>query len=277
MLKSNTMNLNFEGEVGYLTFKELEKYEFITHACSTRLGGVSKNEFESMNLSFSKGDNEESVKKNYKIFCEALEFNINNLVRTISKHKANVKKITRQDVENKNFEERLFENCDALITDVPEVPLSILHADCPVIIMIDPVLKVVGLAHAGWRGTVAGVGKNLVDSFVKHYNSSVQNIICTVGPGIMNCCFEFSKSSLGEFEKFGIKNYYKNSETDDEKIYIDLLEVNKQILMLSGIKENNIYKSDVCTMCNHDLLFSHRFSHGKRGTNATFISLKNDL
>lgn len=271
--KSNVMNLNFSGDVGYLTFKDFEKYDFISHAYSTRLGGVSENEFRSMNLSFSCGDKSENVMKNYKIFCKALDLDINKVVRVKQVHNNYIETITEKDVDEE-FKQEVLKTADGLITNVPGIVLSTRHADCPAIFMFDPILKVVGLAHAGWRGTVAKIAGSLLDTFKNHYGSDPKNIICALGPSIGKCCFEVGKDAFEEFQKMKIPDFDSCYEEKEKSCYIDLLEVNKKVLLQAGAEESNIFKSDVCTNCNHDLLFSHRASGGKRGNNAAFITIK---
>lgn len=273
VFSSKTMDINFKDEVGYLTFKGFEKYSYITHAFSTRIGGVSKNEFKSMNLSFSRGDSEECVTENYKLFCKALNFDINKLVRGNQVHGTNIVKITEKILNKKNFNELVFDSCDGFVTNVPGAVLTTFHADCPAVFMIDTKNKAIGLAHAGWRGTVAKISQKLLSTLIDEYGSSENDIVCAVGPGIGKCCFEFSKTALREFDKLNIDNFYINSDKNAEKIYIDILEVNKKLLLKSGIKEENIFVSDVCSNCNKDLLFSHRATKGHRGNNAAFMSI----
>lgn len=273
IFKSNVMNLNFKDTVGYLTFKEFEKYNFISHAFSTRLGGISCNEFKSLNLSFFSGDDEEHIEKNYKIFCDALNFDLNSIVRNLQVHGNVIKKVAGEDVKGKNFKELTFAEADGLVTNEPGIVLATFHADCPAIFMIDPVQKAVGLAHAGWRGTVKEIAKNLLEALIMNYDSSKDDIFCALGPSIGKCCFEVSKSILPEFEKLGINSSYIVESKNEDKVNIDLLEVNRQILLRMGVPAKNVFKSDVCTMCNHDILFSHRATHGKRGGNAAFISI----
>ncbi len=272
--KSNSMNCNFSGDVCYLTFKNLEKYSFLKHAYSSRLGGISKNEFKSMNLSFSCGDKPENVMKNYEIFCNALGFDMNKIVRTKQVHKNEIEIVSEKDVAGEKFKEEVIKTADGLVTNVPGIILSTRHADCSAIFMIDPVLKVVGLAHAGWRGTVAKIAKSLLDVFVNHYGSNLDNIICALGPGIGECCFEVDEDTFEEFKKIGISNFDNFYIRNGNKFNIDTLKVNKQILIDGGVKKQNIFTSDICTRCNHDLLFSHRASDGKRGNNAAFIMIK---
>ncbi|MBQ6143338.1 MAG: peptidoglycan editing factor PgeF [Clostridia bacterium] len=272
--QSQTMNINFKNAVGYLTFKNLEKFSFLKHCFSTRLGGVSRGQFKSMNLSYSQGDIAENVEENYKIFCEALDFNMEKLVLTSQIHGSKIKCIYENDIKSGTLNSRKFSGIDGLITDIKGVTLATFHADCPAIFMVDSVKKVVGLAHAGWKGTVQEIAKKLVEKFVLEYGSSPSDLICSLGPAIGQCCFEVSTDILPEFEKLGLpKTYLKRYDKNSDKANIDLLEVNKQILLKEGVLKENIVKSDVCTKCNHDLLFSHRATNGKRGGSAAFISI----
>lgn len=272
--QSQTMNINFKNAVGYLTFKNLEKFSFLKHCFSTRLGGVSRGQFKSMNLSYSQGDIAENVEENYKIFCEALDFNMEKLVLTSQIHGSEIKCVYENDIKSGTLNNRKFAGTDGLITDIKGVTLATFHADCPAIFMADGVKKVVGLAHAGWKGTVQEIAKKLVEKFVACYDSSPNDLVCALGPAIGQCCFEVSADILPEFEKLGLpKTYLKLSDKNSGKANIDLLEVNKQILLKEGVLKENIVKSDVCTKCNHDLLFSHRATNGKRGGSAAFISI----
>lgn len=270
-LKSDTMNLRFVGDVGYLTFKRWEKYDFIRHCYSTRLGGVSENEFSTMNLGAVEFDSPENVEENYKIFCDALGYERNMMVNSHQVHGNKIKAITSSDIENNNLD---YEGIDGFVTDIPNVVLKTMHADCCPIYMLDPELKVVGLAHAGWRGTVAKIAEKLAEKFVVEFGSKKENIVCAVGPSIGKCCFEVGEDVQSEFKNLGLDINFEPQKYNPEKYKIDLKEVNKRILVNFGIPIENIIKSDVCTMCNKELLFSHRASHGKRGNNGAFISIK---
>ena len=220
-----------------------------------------------------RGDVEESVMENYKIICSALNFDINKLVRAQQVHGNFIKKITYNDVKNKKFKELVYDSSDGFVTDVPGVILTTSHADCMPVFMFDESKKVVGLAHAGWRGTVAKIALKLAETFVNEYGSSKTDLFCAIGPGIGKCCFEVSKPVLSEFENLEIDNFYIKSKNNPDKAYIDISEVNKKLLLRFGIDERNIFKSDVCSSCNKDLLFSHRATQGRRGNNLAFISI----
>ena len=262
IFKSQTMNINFKDAVSYLTFKDLEKYGFFKHAYSTRIGGVSENEFKSLNLGFSTKDSSEKVKKNFSIFCAAFGVSENKLAITSQIHEDEIKEV-------KNIGKfTVFDGVDGLVTNEPGVTLATFHADCLAVYMIDPEKKAVGLAHAGWRGTVKNIAGKLARKLESTYGCNKENLICALGPSIGSCCFEVSSDVTEIFRSLDIPETYLK---DGNKI--DLPEVNRRLLLNEGLKDENIIKSDVCTMCFKDLLFSHRATGGKRGTNAAFISL----
>ncbi|MEE0265066.1 MAG: peptidoglycan editing factor PgeF [Acutalibacteraceae bacterium] len=272
--ESEIMNLNVKADVPFLTYKRLEDIRFINHAFSTRLGGVSTGEFTSMNLAFNRGDNPESVTENYQRLCSAAGFDFNTLVASAQDHNTVVRKVTAEDCGIGITRPRDLQSVDALVTDKPGVTLVTYYADCTPVYFVDTEKRVIALAHAGWRGTVSKICKKVIDTMVNDYGSNPRNIICCVGPAIAQCCYEIDQSCYNEFAKL--------SELDLEKIMTargngkymaNLTETNKQILMLSGVPEENITISDVCTKCNSELLWSHRATNGKRGTMCAFMCI----
>lgn len=267
--KSETMDLNFSGEVGYLTFKKFREYPNISHAFSTRYGGVSKNEFSFMNFYLAGSESAENVEENYKIFCTAMGYDRNKLVRSLQVHGDKIKVISNEDIINGNLN---FSGVDGFITDVPGIVLKTSHADCCPVYMFDPVRKVVGLAHAGWRGTVSKIAENLARNFTEKFGSKTENLICALGPCIGECCFEVGEDVKNEFESLKLGMIFKKNKNG--KFNIDIKETNKRILENCGVPSENIIKSDVCSSCNKDWLFSHRATQGKRGNNGAFITIK---
>lgn len=262
IFKSNVMNLNFKEAVCYLTFKEFDNYDFFKHAYSTRLGGISNGEFKSLNFGFNTKDNTENINQNYDIFCECFGVKKENTVITSQIHGDYIKCVQKIN------EFTCYENTDGLITNEPGIMLATFHADCLAVYMIDIKKKVIGLAHAGWRGTVQCIAEKLAQKFITEYCSSKGDIICALGPGIGGCCFEVSDEVLEKFYKLNIPRTYVH-----QKNKINLAEVNKQLLIQFGLNPENIIKSDICTMCNWDMLYSYRATQGKTGRNCAFICL----
>lgn len=275
---SETMNLNIKDAVGYLTFKKLEECHYINHALSTRLGGVSKNEFKSMNLGFKCNDIKTNVFENYQIFCNAAGFNYNSLVASHQSHTCNVRVVGRKDAGIGILKPQNMFDIDALITNEVGVTLVTFHADCVPIFFVDSVKMVIALAHAGWRGTVNGIATEVLRLMYGKYGCNADDIICAVGPAIGGCCFEVGEDVYEKFRSLKLSNIDKIAYKDSEDRYkVDILQANKQLLISEGIKESNISVSDLCTRCCHDLLISHRATNGKRGTMAAMLCLKNNV
>lgn len=272
---SEVMNLNINNNVPFLTFKELENISFVNHAFSTRLGGVSSGEFSTMNLALNRGDDENKVITNYKLFCHATGFEFDTLVASAQDHNTIVRKVTKNDCGIGITKPRDMDSVDALVTNEIGVTLVTYYADCTPVFFIDKNKKVIALAHAGWRGTVNKICSNVIKTMTTDYNSDTKDIYCFIGPAISKCCYEIDQSCYDNFTSVEGLDLDKIMTTKSNGKYMaDLLETNKQILMLSGVPENNITISDVCTRCNSDLLWSHRATNGKRGTMCAFMCIK---
>lgn len=270
--------LNEVDGVKFLTYKKLEEVTFVKHAFSTKEGGVSEGMFKSLNLSFTRGDNEEKVKENYKRFFKAVGLTLENMVMSDQIHEVDVLKIDEDKFDSlpNDMAKRRFENVDGMITNLKNVPLVTFYADCVPLYFIDMKNKAIGMSHSGWRGTVKGMGIKTVEALTREYGTNPKDIIAVVGPSICRECYEVSKDVVDEFHKvydgkFDVAKIY--DITSDEKRQLDLWEANKQILMLAGVKEENIIISNVCTSCNDNLLYSHRKTGGKRGNLVAVMEL----
>lgn len=272
---SKTMTLNTKGSVAYLTHNNLSKIDFINHAFSTRLGGVSTGEFSSMNLSFGRGDSNENVIQNYKLFCAAAGFDYNTIVSSKQDHHTIIRRVSRNDVGIGIWKPADMESVDGLITNQSGVTLVTHYADCTPLFFVDTVNKAVGLAHGGWRGTVAGIAYITIQRMIEEFGTNPDNLICAIGPAISKCCYEVDKPVYEQFNKLTqLSRADFITPKANGKYIIDLHEVNKQFMQLAGVRKENISVGDVCTMCNSELLFSHRASKGKRGGMVAMMCIK---
>ena len=275
IFNSETMNLNISSAVAYLTFKEMAKYDFLNHAFSTRLGGVSKGPFCSMNLSHKTADSKENVQENQKLFCEATGFNEDTLVKPIMSHGNVIGVAKKENIGSGEKRPSDFPNTDGLITNTPGVTLVTSHADCPVIFILAPKKRAIGLVHAGWRGTVKEIPKEAVNMLISEFGSDPTEIVCCIGPSICKDCFAVKNDVAEKFRDVGFININRIVFEKNGVFNIDLNEANKQTLIKSGVKEENIIISDICTKCNKDMLFSHRaVQGGDRGGMLAMMSLK---
>ena len=273
--QSKTMTLNNAYTVPYLTYNSLSEINFINHAFSTRLGGVSKGEFTSMNMAFNRGDNPESVTENYKRICKSAGFDFDSLTASAQDHNTFVRAVTSENKGVGIYKPRDLQSVDALITNEKGVTLVTYYADCTPLFFVDTKQKAIGLAHAGWRGSVGRIGEKVVNKMTELYGTNPADIVAAIGPAISVCCYEVDKPCAD--------NFYALSDLDSSrfvfpkdngKYMIDLLETNRQILVAAGVKNENITVSDVCTNCNSELLWSHRATKGKRGTMSAFMCIK---
>lgn len=271
---SDTMTLH-TGEVPFLTYNRLSDLSFIRHAFSTRLGGVSEGEFTSMNLSFGRGDSDENVTENYKRICKAAGFEYDSLTASKQIHETIVRNVTRQNRGVGIYKPVDMPSVDALVTNDKEVTLVTYYADCTPVFFVDPAREAIGLAHAGWRGTVGKISEKVVEKMTADFGTDPADLICAIGPVIGKCCYEVSGDCADEFIKlFGADSPVIEKTSKPDKFMIDLSLANKLLLMKAGVKEENIVISDLCTRCNCDLLWSHRATNGKRGTMSAFMQLK---
>lgn len=271
---SKNMKLNFKDALAYLTFDSLSELDYVKHAFSTRLGGVSTGEFNSMNMSFNRGDCAENVTENYKRLCSAVGIEFESLVASAQDHNTFIRKVTSADKGVGIYRPRDMESVDGLITNEKGVTLVTYFADCTPILLVDTNNKAIGAAHAGWRGTVAGIGKIIVEKMAEEFGTSPEDIIATIGPTINKCCYEVDKPVADRFmniENTQPEKFVKN--TGFGKYMIDLVETNKQILLSAGIPKKNITLSDVCTKCSSDLIWSHRATNGRRGGMCAMLEL----
>ena len=272
-----TMHVNeAENGVVYLTWPAIEKIEGIRHAFSTRIGGVSKEHLSSMNLSFSRGDDPANVRENYRRFCEAAGFEVENIVTSDQAHTTKVRYVTKADCGSGVTRDRDFHDIDGMITDEPGVVLATFYADCVPLYFVDPVHRAIGLSHSGWRGTVHKIGKITVQAMADQYGSRPEDIVAIIGPSICQDCYEVSEDVILEFQKYYREDcqselYYRK---ENGKYQLNLWRANEIVMEEAGILPENIHTTQWCTCCNPELLYSHRASKGKRGNLAAFLGLK---
>ena len=254
----------------YLSYPMLEQTGLVKHGFSTRIGGVSKGIFESMNLSFTRGDNESAVKENFRRMANAIGVREDSFVKPMQTHTTNVHKVT---FENKSQE---LQDIDGLITNVPDICLVTTYADCVPLFFIDPVHKAIGLSHSGWRGTVGKMGQETLWRMHEEYGTEPQDVIAAIGPSICQDCYEVSEDVIDRFKDAFDCKYWDSLfyQKENKKYQLNLWKANEIIMLEAGVRKENIAVTNVCTNCNPDVLFSHRASKGQRGALAAFLALK---
>ena len=271
-MKNFILNKHTVNVLIYFTFPSFEKYDFVKHAFPCRFGGVSEGIYSSLNFALRE-DKPENIYENYKILCSALDIPINNIVCSALTHSNHIRKVTSNDKGKGLTKERDYTDIDGLITNEPNLALTATFADCVPIYFLEPVKKVIALAHSGWKGTVKKIGAEMVSLMISDYGCKPENILVGIGPSICQNCFEVEKDVYEEFLHLDClsKDWVI---PNPPKYYINLQSIIKQMLINLKIPENNITVSGLCTKCNSDIFFSHRATGGKRGAMAGIIMLK---
>lgn len=265
-----------EQGVTYLTYEPLEALGLVHHGFSTRLGGVSKGYLGSMNLSFSRGDDEEAVFENYRRMAEALKIRPESIVCSDQTHTTNILTVGKEHCGMGIYRERSYKDIDGLITNEPGVTLATFYADCVPLYLVDPVHKAIGLAHSGWRGTVGKIGKKMVEAMEQAYGTCPEDLVTAIGPSICQDCYEVSEDVALAFRGAYSEEILGTILAEGKKpgkYQLNLWEACRQNFLEAGVKGEKISMPDLCTCCNPDFLFSHRASKGLRGNLGAFLAL----
>ena len=165
------------------------------------------------------------------------------------------------------------ESIDGLCTNDPGVTLVIYCADCVPLYFYDQEHRAIGLAHAGWRGTAMGMARAMVERMAQEFGTRPEALRVGIGPSIGKDCFEVDEPVAAEFQRLPQWDLFVEGP-QREKYHVDLWECNRQFLLSAGVKEENIAVGQVCTMCESDLIFSHRKTRGQRGSNCAMLALQ---
>lgn len=262
-------------KVPYLSFPILERTGLVKQGFSTKLGGVSQGKYATMNFTFTRGDNRSHVMENYRRMGKALGIDMERMVLSYQTHTTNVRLVTEEDAGKGIVKERDYEDVDGLITNVPGITLVTFYADCVPLYFLDPIHQAIGLSHSGWRGTVKRMGEVTVKKMEEAFGTKAEDVIACIGPSICKECYEVGGEVAQEFMKGFDKKYWCDilTEKKDGKYMLDLWRANEIVLLESGIKQENIQVTDICTHCNSDLLFSHRTTGNERGNLAAFLGI----
>lgn len=274
VMVQNGFNLKDGQCLEYLTFPGLSGVEGVQHLFTTRTGGVSKGIYSSLNVSFTRGDSEQAVLENYRRVARVLGTDVEHMVCSDQTHTVNIRYVTGADAGKGVVRQKDYRDVDGLITDEEGLCLVTFYADCVPLYFVDPVKRVIGLAHSGWRGTLECMGAHMVRAMQERYGCSPQDIVAAIGPSICRDCYEISEEVAVHFrEGFWADKEVLSPGKEPGKYQLDLWKANEEVLLSSGILREHLDITDVCTCCNSEYLFSHRASHGQRGNLGAFLML----
>lgn len=271
--------LREKNEVKFITFDALDNIDFIVNGFSTKKGGVSEGVYAEMNLGFDRGDKKENVLENFKRIGDAIGFDYRDVVMTDQFHTVNIRVVTEADKGKGVIRDKDYDNIDGHITNIPGIPLLVYGADCPPVYLVNTEKRAIGLCHSGWKGTLNEIAAETIKAMKREYEANPEYTVAVIGPSICGDCYEVgedvAKPFISRFSVYGqmAKEILRPGQSAG-KYYLNLKQAIKMTLLSSGIPAENIHFSDVCTMCNSEILFSHRRDKEARGSMAAFLMLK---
>lgn len=240
---------------------------------TTRLGGISKPPYSSLNLALHTGDNPEQVLKNRRAFMEYLEADFSAYTCLNQTHSGNIISVNEEMRGRGRFSENdALNNCDAFITDLKETLLTVYVADCVPVLLFDSENNVIAACHGGWRGIAQNIVYNTVLKMQKMYKSDPARITAAIGPSIGSCCYEINEETGNQIEK-AAGCFREVVFSRGSSIYADLKKACKNQLTEAGVPETSIETSPLCTKCHSDRFFSHRQEGSPSGRFSAFIYL----
>jgi polyphenol oxidase len=298
-----------QGDVCYLQFNLLAQFPELTHGVFTRLGGYSRGPYRGLNISMSGGDNPDNILRNRLLTLQTLQLETYPCATLWLVHGADVATLGTDDtwddwrsdwpyhsfcVEEQEvvwtFKPR--RKADAIITRRRDVALALSFGDCPSILFYDPVQEVLGMAHAGWRGTARGVAAATVEAMREQFGSRPGDMWAGIGPSIGPCCYEVSPEvqqlfqGKAQFAEMPTGEQYRNLVRESAvfslqqrpdggpSLRLDLWQTNRNQLLMAGLLSEHIELPEVCTSCNTDRFFSYRGEHGITGRFPALLALR---
>lgn len=254
------------------------------HGFATRIGGVSKEAHtKSLNLAFGRGDGDAVVLENLERFARAVGVSADSVVSLPQVHGSNVLSVSHID-RGEGYFRKSERVSDGYVTSDRAVSIGVKTADCVPILLCGlsdgGIPLAVSALHAGWRGTAARIAEKGVLALVS-LGIRRENIRAAIGPAICASCYEvdadFRETFIAAFGEVFLENTFFARRESAGKYTSDLREINRRILCSAGVSPPSIDVSSECTSCRPDLFFSHRYSHGVRGTMLSLIALPSEM
>lgn len=248
----------------------------ITAGISTRHNGVSKPPYQSLNMGFHVMDTIEAVQENRQRLGSLIDFPADSWVCAEQVHQNHIERIDRSHKGKGALSySSAVSKTDGFYTTEPEILLTLNYADCVPLYFYDIRSRAVGIAHAGWRGTVMGIGPKMIQAWKSDLHISSEEVHVLIGPSIGPCCYEVDEKVVREVKAILPKEWQTiAAEKTPGKYDLNLQALNKLLLIKTGVPSENIQTSTACTSCSSHQFFSHRKEQGKTGRIIGFIGMK---
>lgn len=266
--------LTEQGDLKYLVIDSFQATGLVAHAFTTRSGGVSEGDSGALNLGFTVADDPAHVLANRARICAALGWPAEHLVAGRQVHGDRVAVVTAgQRGRGAKSPDDALPDTDALITSERCLPLSSYYADCVPVFLLDPVQRVIGLAHAGWKGTCLRIAEKTVRTMQAAFGTRPPDCLAGIGPSIGPCCYEVDEPVLERLRESFTHWPELIRPAGPGRWYLNLWEANRRTLLDAGLPAGGITVAGLCTTCHPGLFFSHRGSGGRAGRMASLLML----
>lgn len=237
------------------------------HGFTSRQGpGDSRDAFAFLNMGLRTGEDPRLVKKNHRLFLEGVGLGGSPLVTGEQVHGS----LVAQVGPSRDF--RVVPGADGLVTDGEGVVLSLFSADCALVFLVDRRGRAVGIAHAGWRGAVAGIAGEAVRKLKEGFGSQPRDLLAGISPCIGACCFEVRDDVVGALREAGLpEKELLTPAPGGDSWYLDLKALNIWQLRRAGVPAGSIFSTSLCTSCRRDLFYSYRRDKGITGRMMGYI------
>lgn len=244
----------------------------VTAAFSSRLGGTSEGAYSFLNLGLHVGDDSRRVIANRLLYGEALGVDLSKMVTAQQVHGTTVQYVSlREEGRGALDIDTSLPETDALVTDYPGLCLGAFFADCVPLYFYDSRNRAVGLAHAGWRGTLGHIGVLTLRKMRELFGTQPRDCSAVIGPSIGYCCYQVSESLAEKFEALFPGGQVVNRKRG--QVTVDLRMANALDLFAAGMEREHVFISKLCTACRQDLFFSYRADGGTTGRMAAVIRI----
>jgi YfiH family protein len=275
VLRAKTMKQHKVGDILYLWYERFEHSRNVTNIVTTRKGGRSAGDFASLNLGLHVGDDPDMVLENRAMICQCLAIEPEELTCANQVHGTTVA-VVESDNRGRGaiMDDEAITGADAMVTNVAEVPLMVLVADCVAVSLYDPGRNAIGLAHAGWKGSLGRIVEKTVRQMTASFGTDPADVIAGVSPSIGKGHYEVGQEVFEAFTKeFGRDARRFIREDMDGTCYLDLWDLNAWQLRNTGLEEKHIEVAEMCTACHPSLFYSHRHENGRTGRFASLIMM----
>lgn len=255
----------------------LKNYDNVYAGFTTINGSTKASRFQLNNLGLHVNDHIEAVIANREHLAKQLKFPIDHWIGANQTHGNQVKYVHIADKGKGAIKyDQSIQQTDGLYTDAKGLLLVLAYADCVPIFFYEVSKNMVGIVHAGWKGTVLEISKNLIQQW-QQLGSQLEDIQVAIGPSICKDCYKVDQRVINEVQKLNIENVNQVFHKLNEIEYsLDLQTLNQLIIESCGIQKENIITTNYCTCCHKELFFSHRRDQGDTGRMLGFIGIREE-